>query len=57
MHDLRIPIGAFFLALGILLAIAPATGAPLTEAPVNLYTGVCSVIFGGSMLGLGLRRK
>jgi len=56
MNDLRIPIGAFFALLGGLLITAPTRHALLTQAPVNLYTGVTMLVFGGVMLWLGLRR-
>jgi uncharacterized membrane protein HdeD (DUF308 family) len=57
MQDLRIPIGAFFLILGVILVATPSTGAPLTEAPVNLYTGAFALLFGGGMIGLAWRYR
>ncbi len=59
MDDLRIPIGSFFSLLGIILLIVAFTTpsrAPLTEANVNLYTGVAMLVFGGLMLWLARRR-
>ena len=56
MNDLRLPIGVFFLILGALLCFTPSAGAPLTDAPVNLYVGVCALIFGGAMAWAGRRR-
>ena len=55
MNDLRLPIGVFFLILGALLCVTPSAGAPLTDAPVNLYVGVCALIFGGAMAWAGRR--
>ena len=56
MQDLRVSIGLFFVILGLLLAATPASGAVLTQAPVNLYTGCVSVAFGALMLVLSRRR-
>jgi hypothetical protein len=56
MDDLRIPIGIFFLIVGILLVAMPGARAPLTDAPVNLYAGLPMVVFGGVMLWLARRR-
>ena len=56
MDDLRIPIGIFFLIVGLLLVTIPGARAPLTEAPVNLYAGLTMVVFGGVMLWLARRR-
>jgi hypothetical protein len=55
MQDLRVPIGVFFAILGIVLAAVPHASAPLTEAPVNLYAGLCMLVFGGVMLWLARR--
>lgn len=58
MSDLRTPSGYFFALLGVLLlgheAIAPAR-APLTNVNVNLYVGICMLIFGGTLLWLARR--
>jgi hypothetical protein len=55
MNDLRLPIGVFFLLLGGLLATTPSGGAPMTNSPVNLYVGLCSLAFGGLMVWLARR--
>jgi hypothetical protein len=58
MRDLRIPIGAFFTLIGLVLV---ATGvvtdnrAPLETANINLYCGVSMLLFGGVMLWLARR--
>jgi len=57
MNDLRIPIGVFFVIVGILLAATPSARAPLTEISVNLYTGLFMLAFGGVMLWLARRRR
>lgn len=58
MSDLRIPIGLFFSAVGVILLIAALAfdfRAPLTSINVNLYCGVCMLVFGGLMLWLARR--
>ncbi len=59
MWDLRTPSGWFFVILGVLLCIAgfasPGPPAPLTQANVNLYTGVVTLMFGGILLWLARR--
>ena len=59
--DLRTPSGLFFALLGgILIAVAvlsPGERAPLTEANVNLYTGMFMLVFGGFLLFLARRSK
>lgn len=57
MNDLRTPIGAFFLILGILVAAVPGARAPLTDAPVNLYAGLAMLAFGGVMLWMARRQR
>jgi hypothetical protein len=57
MNDLRIPIALFFGLVGILLLTVTGNHAPLTNAPVNLYTGVSMVLFGGVMAWLARRRS
>ena len=57
MLDLRLPIGAFFVILGGLLIATPSAGAVMTDAPVNLYTGGCSLAFGAIMLVLHFSKK
>ena len=56
MTDLRASIGVFFLILGAILVATPATGASLTSAPVNLYTGIVALLFGAGMAALSRRR-
>ena len=59
MLDLRVPSGWFFTILGlILLAIglfAPDVRAPLTEANVNLYSGISMLVFGVFLLVMAYR--
>lgn len=70
--DVRLPIGAFFLLLGVLLVayalLGPAgTAAAATAAEaghatarhyrVDLWWGVVLLIFGGFMLSLALRHR
>ncbi len=57
MTDLRIPIGLFFTLLGIILVAMPGMQAPLTEARVNLYSGIAMLVFGGVMLWLAFRKS
>ena len=61
MLDLRIPTGLFFGATGLILValgvLSPGTRANLTNANVNLYTGVAMLAFGGIMLALARRNK
>jgi hypothetical protein len=57
--DLRVPSGWFFLLLGAILIVVGAVAAPvapLTEANVNLYTGVVMALFGGAMLWLARKQ-
>jgi uncharacterized membrane protein HdeD (DUF308 family) len=57
--DLRTPSGWFFVLLGVILValgvLSPETRAPLTDANVNLYSGIAMLIFGLLMLGLAYR--
>ena len=58
MNDLRIPIGAFFSIVGILLVLVGLTldyHAPLTDVNVNLYSGFSMLVFGSVMLWLARR--
>jgi hypothetical protein len=58
MEDLRVPIGSFFVILGILMLVSAAvvTGnAPLAPPHVNLYCGLVNLVFGGIMLWLARR--
>ena len=60
MDDLRVTTGLFFSLLGLILCalgvFAPGLRAPLTQANVNLYTGLVMLVFGGVMLWLARRR-
>jgi len=57
MLDLRFPIGIFFSILGIVLVSTPGARAELTSVPVNLYSGLAMLVFGGAMLWLARRRS
>lgn len=53
--DLRRIIGVFFVVVGLLLLTVPGARAPLTTAPVNMYMGAITIMFGGVMWALSLR--
>ena len=59
--DLRVPSGAFFLLLGILVAlvglVSPDTRAPLTSVNINLYAGIAMLLFGAILLLLARRAR
>jgi predicted phage tail protein len=59
MLDLRVPSGWFFTVLGLILLgmgiFAPDTRAALTDANVNLYSGLSMLVFGLIMLLLAWR--
>jgi hypothetical protein len=59
MMDLRVPSGWFFTLLGVILlgmgVFAPDTRAALTEANVNLYSGLGMLAFGIFMLTMAWR--
>jgi hypothetical protein len=59
--DLRIPSGAFFLLIGVILLVmaveAPSARAPLTELNVNMYAGSAIALFGGILLWLAKRHS
>ena len=60
MMDLRLPSGLFFTLLGVILigvGIFPAEPRPdlLTDANVNLSSGIAMLIFGGFLLFLAKR--
>jgi hypothetical protein len=62
MLDLRLPTGWFFALAGVILlamGLLSPDRAALTDANVNLYSGLFMVAFGGIMLLLayGARRK
>ena len=58
MDDLRTPIGLFFTIIGVILVIVSFTmpaHPELTEANVNLWSGVSMLVFGSVMLWLARR--
>ncbi|MBS1854975.1 MAG: hypothetical protein JST11_06395 [Acidobacteria bacterium] len=59
MLDLRVPSGWFFTILGLILlgmgVFAPDTRAALTDANVNLYSGVPMLAFGLFLLAMARR--
>lgn len=59
MLDLRLPSGLFFALMGLILIgmglVAPDARAPLTDANVNLYTGLFMIAFGAFLLALARR--
>jgi hypothetical protein len=61
MLDLRIPSGLFFTLLGVILVaiglFQPDLRAPLTDANVNLYSGVAMLAFGVFLLVLARRSE
>ncbi|MGA3094849.1 MAG: hypothetical protein ABSF25_00210 [Bryobacteraceae bacterium] len=59
MMDLRLPSGLFFTLLGLILVgmgvFAPETRAALTDANVNLYSGLPMLVFGAFLLIMAKR--
>ena len=59
MLDLRVPSGWFFTVLGLILLgmglFAPDARAALSDANVNLYSGLGMLVFGLIMLFLAWR--
>ena len=59
MLDLRVPSGWFFTVLGFILLgmgiFAPETRAALSDANVNLYSGVAMLVFGLFLLFMAWR--
>jgi hypothetical protein len=57
--DLRVPSGWFFTLVGLILIgwglYAPDLRAALTTANVNLYSGICMLVFGAFLLTLAWR--
>ena len=57
--DLRVPSGWFFSLTGLIMIgwglYAPDDRAALTTGNVNLYTGICLLIFGAFLLLLAWR--
>ena len=60
MLDLRIPTGLYFTLAGLILVIlgvaSPSTRPALTDANVNLYSGLVMLVFGGILLLLARRK-
>jgi hypothetical protein len=59
--DLRIPIGLFFVAVGLIMGIFGLTSDPAIYAKslginVNLYWGLVELIFGSLMIAFGRSR-
>ena len=61
MLDLRVPSGWFFTVLGLILLgmgiFAPETRAALSDANVNLYSGLAMLVFGLFMLLMAWRSR
>jgi len=59
MLDLRLPSGLFFVITGLVLLIVSFSNphAPMTDANVDLYTGLVMLAFGGALLLLGMRSR
>ena len=57
MNDLRIPIALFFGLVGIILLTVTGDHAQLTDAPVNLYSGISMLLFAGVMAWLARRHS
>ncbi|MDE3164627.1 MAG: hypothetical protein KGN36_02390 [Acidobacteriota bacterium] len=61
MLDLRVPSGWFFTILGVILLalgiFAPDTRAALTDANVNLYSGIGMLAFGLFLLAMAWRGR
>lgn len=61
MLDLRVPSGIFFALTGAILIvhsmIFPGLRAPMTDANVNLYSGVVMLGFGALLLALAARSR
>jgi hypothetical protein len=59
MPDLRVPVGSFFVLLGLILLgmgiLTPGEHASLTDANVNLYCAFPMLAFGGFLLLLAWR--
>ena len=59
MMDLRLPSGLFFTLPGLILVgmgvFAPETRAALTDANVNLYSGLGMLAFGAFLLIMAKR--
>jgi hypothetical protein len=60
MLDLRLPSGLFFVITGTiltLLGIVSNPHAPMTDANVDLYTGLVMLAFGAFLLAMARRGR
>jgi hypothetical protein len=59
MLDLRVPSGIFFALTGLILVKVSFSNphAPMTDANVDLYTGLVMMVFGGFLLLLAWRSR
>jgi hypothetical protein len=61
MLDLRLPSGIFFALTGAILIVhslvLPGLRAPMTNANVNLYSGLVMLVFGAALLLLAARSR
>jgi hypothetical protein len=57
VNDLRLPIGAFFVLLGLLLMTVSRAHAQLDSEPVNFFAGLVMLAFGGVMLLLAQQAR
>jgi hypothetical protein len=60
MLDLRLPSGLFFAITGLILVVLGVTQnphAPMTDANVDLYTGLVMLVFGAFLLILARRGR
>ncbi|PYP57617.1 MAG: hypothetical protein DMD44_09845 [Gemmatimonadetes bacterium] len=60
--DIRLPLGAFFTLLGVLLtgygwATRSTPGTTPTGVPIDLIWGAALLVFGVAMLGLARRAR
>jgi hypothetical protein len=57
--DLRLPSGLFFAILGVILVglgvLTPDLRAELTDLNINLYSGICMLVFGAFLLFMARR--
>jgi hypothetical protein len=61
MLDLRVPTGFYFTIVGLILLVVSFLGKQdtnlLTDANVNLYSGLTMLVFGVAMLALSRLSK
>jgi uncharacterized membrane protein len=60
MLDLRLPSGLFFAITGIILTVLGVVSnphAPMTDANVDLYTGLVMLAFGAFLFALARRGR